>query len=142
MGIIKNRKKANVSERLKQGMYDAGVGVGFAVLEDAIGVPTDVEKAKSQEDMMTIGAVVVGIGLPILMPGTERVANPLAAIGAYKAGKNWKVAEKLGLTDDAPATAGLGDRYAMGSASAMFESKRRAEGRGNGGEPRKPNPLG
>jgi len=142
MGILKNRKKVNVGDRVKQGMYDAGVGVTFAVVEDAIGVPTDVEKAKSQEDMMSIGALVVGIGLPIVIPGTDKIANPLAAIGAYKMGKSLKVAEKLGLTETTPATAGLGDRSALGSTSAMFEQKRRAESRGNSGSNTSPNPLG
>ena len=143
MGILKNRKKVNVSDRLKQGMYDTGVGVAFAVVEDAIGIPTDVEKAKSQEDLMSIGALAVGIGLPILMPGTDKFANPIAAIGAYKVGKSMKVAEKLGLTDEAATTTGLGDRSALGNTSRMFDTKRRAENRSNsGGSNTVPNPLG
>ena len=121
MAILKRKgKKANVGDRLKSGVTTVAVGAGMHVVDALVG----------NEDIVSYGGLAVGIALPILLPGTERVGDAVAAVGAYKVATNLKLGETLGLNN--PATTGVFEgKDAIGNAQNFFASKKKSERGGN-----------
>lgn len=133
MGILRKGKKINTSSRIKSGVTSLAVGVGMSLVDALVG----------ESDMINYGALVAGIGLPMFVPGTEKIGDGVAAIAAYKVGKDMDVAGKLGLTAVAPVN-GLSDRLAMGNVNKMFKNKEFAQKKNSSvnNSAKAPNPLG
>jgi len=136
MGILKKGKKVNTSDRIKSGITSVAVGVGMSLVDALVG----------ESDTINYGALVVGIGLPMIIPGTEKIGDDVAAIASYKTSKSMDVAGKLGLTATA-STTGLGDRSALGNVNRMFQNKNNAQKKNSpmNGKPssaEKTNPMG
>lgn len=136
MAITKSKKKSGIAGRLMASVTPVLVGAAVGVVDDAAGA--------ENSEMVSYGALAVGIALPAFVPGTENMGNSLASVGSFMVSKNLGIAEKLGLTDTATTT-GLGDRHALGNVSRMFQDKKEAQKKsspvsGNGGS--KANPLG
>lgn len=110
------RKKVNVNDRVKQGITTVAVGAGVQVVDALVGENT-------AGDIVNYAELGIGIALPVIMPGTERIGDAVAAVAAYKVAKDMNLAGKIGLGSE-PATTGLGDNAVIGN---MFREKKNAE---------------
>ncbi len=131
MKIFKG-KKVKVMDAVKNGITPALVGAGLSVVDDMM---------PEQSETVGIAALIGGIVVPAIVPGTSGIGQSAAAVGAFMTSKSMGLAGKLGLTDVATTT-GLSDRSALGNAQRMFVNKQDAERRPSAGTPKAPNPLG
>ena len=136
MKIFKG-KKVKVMDAVKNGITPALVGAGLSVVDDMMADPTKPETSET----IGIAALIGGIVIPAVVPGTSGIGASAAAVGAFMTSKNMGLAGKLGLTE-AATTTGLSDRSALGNAQRMFVNKQDAERRPSGAAPKAPNPLG
>ena len=132
MAILKKKgKKVNVNDRVKQAVTTAAVGAGVQIVDALL-------KDKA-EDVVSYVELGVGVALPILVPGTERVGDAVAAVAAYKTAQRIDIAKQFGIgekdkTDtpakkpEAPKTNGVFEGYdAIGNPVPFFEDKKKAE---------------
>ncbi len=113
-------KKVNVNDRIKQGITTVAVGAGMQVVDAIVGGDT-------AGDMVNYGTLVVGIGLPILIPGTDRIADGVAAVAAYKLAKDMDLAGKIGLGSNAAQAGVFEGRDTIGNAPSFFKEKKKSE---------------
>lgn len=118
MAILKQKKgkKVNVNDRIKQGITTVAVGAGMQVVDKLLG--------ETAGEMATYAELGIGIALPILVPGTERVGDAVAAVASYKTAQQLDLAGKLGI-EGMDNVRGLGDRSAI--ASPLFVEKKKHE---------------
>lgn len=131
MKIFKG-KKVKVMDAVKNGITPALVGAGLSVVDDMM---------PEQSETVGIAALIGGIVVPAIVPGTSGIGQSAAAVGAFMTSKSMGLAGKLGLTDVATTT-GLSDRSALGNAQRMFVNKQDAERRPSASTPKAPNPMG
>lgn len=93
--------------RVKGAITPVLVGGAMGVADDALGA--------EHTEKLGLGALVAGIAVPAFVPGMEKIGDNVAAVGAYMAAKNFKLADKIGLGVN-----GVGDRHALGNTSKMF----------------------
>jgi len=115
MAILKNKKgkKVNVNDRVKQGITTIAVGAGMQVVDKLLG--------ETAGEMATYAQLGIGIALPILVPGTERVGDAVAAVASYKTAQQFDLAGKLGI-EGVNNVQGLGDRGVIGN--SLFVEKK------------------
>jgi hypothetical protein len=118
MAILKNKKgkKVNVNDRVKQGITTIAVGAGMQVVDKLLG--------ETAGEMATYAQLGIGIALPILVPGTERVGDAVAAVASYKTAQQFDLAGKLGI-EGVNNVQGLEDRSAIGN--SLFVEKKKHE---------------
>lgn len=109
-------KKANMNDRVKQSVTTVAVAAAVQVVDSLV-------KNELASDTLNYAELGVGIALPILMPGTERIADAVAAVAAYKVAVDLDLASKVGLGEKATTT-GLGDNATIGS---FFREKKNSE---------------
>jgi len=105
-----------VNDRVKQGITTIAVGAGMQVVDKLLG--------ETAGEMATYAQLGIGIALPILVPGTERVGDAVAAVASYKTAQQFDLAGKLGI-EGVNNVQGLGDRSAI--VNSLFVEKKKHE---------------